>query len=80
MMYLIIMCLLAEDKVCSWERRTQTRSLALAESVCAFFCGDGLPARLPCNARKHRDAHLAMCITIGVLCEASAPAKHQSKS
>jgi hypothetical protein len=66
-MCLIIMCLLAEDKVCSWERRTQTRLLALAESVCAFFCGDGLPARLPCHARKHRDAHLSMCYAGGDL-------------
>src|SRR5262249_5651256 len=60
MVCLIIVRFLAEDKVCSWGKAHADPLVSMSRAACAFFCGDGPPARVPCNARKRRDAHLTM--------------------
>ena len=62
MVCLIIVWLPVEDKVCSWEKAHADPHASMSRACVRFFCGDGPPARVPCNARKPRDAHLAMSL------------------
>jgi len=62
MVCLIIECLPAEDKVYSWGKAHADLLVSMSRGCGRFFFGDGPPARVPCNARNHRDARLAMSL------------------